>query len=214
MRLLGIGLASIVALFTSILTARGSVPTGGALGGELCLREERAAHLRQPSDSTLFLAVLEGLYLDGVPNDVVDAVLETDAESGFPRLFVQGCPICMPAHSAFRVYRARTPLHYKDGSDTFGRDFPEELRRTLTSGALADRHAAIQALIERWVDVRMRALQLDEDERKEWREDLEQRRKKGMSMLDDLRQRFPKSAYAGQKACAFCDGAAGACERR
>lgn len=58
-------------------------------------------------EEEIFLAVLEGLYRDGVQNAAVDAIVAEDPESGHPVNFVYACPICTPAMSAFQAYRAR-----------------------------------------------------------------------------------------------------------
>jgi hypothetical protein len=54
----------------------------------------------------VFHAVLEGLYTDGVSNEVVDKILKPDLLANF----VHQCPLCHPAYQAFLLYRDRQPL--------------------------------------------------------------------------------------------------------
>ena len=92
-----------------------------------------------PWGQLVFFAVLEGLYADGVQQQVVRAVLSgppddpsagggaTDAATDLATLppdewwrrhlettlFVPACPLCTPALVAFETYAARGPLHAK-----------------------------------------------------------------------------------------------------
>ncbi len=162
----------------------------------------------------LFFAVLEGLYREGVDNETVDRVIEVEPQSSGWRHFVQGCPICMPALDAFRVYRGRPVLvSFKVRNDTFGFGLLAEERARLVGADDGERRAAIQALIERWVAERMQRVRLDAAERATWRQALEERRKQGMASLESLRQQ-PGSLYRDMKACALCDGATAACKTR
>ncbi len=162
----------------------------------------------------LFFAVLEGLYRDGVDSALVDRVIEVDLESSYPKNFVQGCPICMPALDAFRLYRARPRfLSSKVGSDTFGPGLASAERGQLLGADPSQRRATIQTLIERWVTERMDRLRLDQAERARWRQALEERRKQGMATLEGLRD-SGAAAYRDMKACPLCDGATGACKPR
>src|SRR5436190_20481243 len=55
----------------------------------------------------VFFAVLEGLYRDGVSNDVVDLIIPSDknCSSQFDlEHLVYACPICHPAFEALRLY--------------------------------------------------------------------------------------------------------------
>lgn len=157
----------------------------------------------------LFHAVLEGLYADGVSNEVVDALLELDADLGWPRFFIYGCPICMPAFNAFRAYRARPEFFGdKQGRDTFGAGLPEHVRANLLTDDLPVRVLALQARVSVWVERRVNALRLDERERGMLEERLGARRKQGLNLLRDYRRDERTAAvYAHMESCPFCDGA-------
>lgn len=163
----------------------------------------------------IFLAVLDGLYTDGVSNDVVDAILTRDSVSGRPQHFVYACPICMPAHDALQTYRAR-PAFYgrKIRVDTFGPGLPAELVGRITGKDLQVRLDAINGLVESWVRRRLEAMRLDPAERDAWTWAIAQGREKGMQMLESFRAGARQDGHDLLKSCAFCDGAAGACKRQ
>jgi hypothetical protein len=188
-------------------------------GGEKC-REAAAAAAAQGArkfdyQQELFFAVLEGLYVDGVSSDAVDAIVARDQESGYPANLVWGCPICMPAFDAMTVYRARPRLEsHKEITDTFGPGLDPAKMSALTSGAPEQRRAAIMELVQGWAARRMDALRLTDAERDAWRTEMEMLRKKGMEMLTRYRDMAKPGSYASMKACPFCDAANGACGRR
>lgn len=158
---------------------------------------------RRVPHRTVFFAVLEGLYEDGVATEDVERILlEDEAE----RLihFVPGCPLCMPARDAFRVYRTRALwTDYKDLPEgTFGPGLDKETRAALHSGDFATRFQAIQRLIERWVGKRLDLMRLTKDERFAWRNAIADMRKRGTALLQSA-----NAALRSQKSCAVCEGA-------
>ena len=206
-------------IFSASLTlfAVALAPLGG---GESCRQAAAAAQERAPDrafnhSNELFFAVLEGLYVDGVSNEVVDAIIERDVESNQPANFVWGCPICMPAYEALRLYRARPRFESSKGlEDTFGPGLDAETTRRVTSPELAVKLEAIQELIERWTGRRMESLRLSDAEREVWQHEMEIGLKKGMSMLYSYKDGERPGRYKDMKACAFCEGANGACRKR
>ena len=161
----------------------------------------------------IFFAVLEGLYADGVANEAVDRMLETEPGTQLPAWFVKGCPVCTPVLQALYVYRARPRLYgVKAEVDTFGSGLAEEVRRELFHAERERANAAIQRLVEGWIRRRLDALRLDEAERTAWRIALEEGRKRGMSLLQGYRA--IDGTYAGRKNCPACDAGVGACELR
>jgi hypothetical protein len=183
-----------------------------------------APPLRQDEDPTkidwaqdrtcqlVFHAVLEGLYADGVPNDVVDRVLDIGPNSqkkGFDMHFVYCCPLCHPTYEAFRLYRSRGSFYgRKDGLDTFGPGLEPSLTRQLLHVDVKVRLEALHKIIQRWVTLRLDAMRLTPVEKAEWAERLALRRKAGMLHLE--KSRFA-GKEAGFKGCAICDGSADAC---
>lgn len=157
----------------------------------------------------VFMAVLEGLYRDGVTTDVVDALLVKQEEKGFHSLFVLSCPICMPTVNAFLAYRSRPELvGFKLERDTLGDGLSEDLRARCLSADLTARFDALNALVKRWVAERLDSMRLTDEEKSRWRLGFEERRKKGMSYLGDA------PGFIGAETCTVCDAANDAFERR
>ncbi len=207
-----------VAILVSILAALTLAPLtqpGGQKDrpAQSAAPEARAFGL-QETRHTIFYAVLEGLYADGVSNDVVDVVLALDpaaeGETAYPSNFVWGCPICMPAYDAFRVYRARPKLTAYKGEgeiDTWGAGLAPEMTERITSKSQSVRQAAIEELVARWIGARMDLMRLTDSERRNLQHVLEDGRKQGMVMLKDLRAAGAGASYSTMKTCPFCEGA-------
>jgi hypothetical protein len=156
----------------------------------------------------IFFGVLEGLYHDGVQNEVVDRVIELDPKTNWPAHFVYACPICMPAFDAFRVYRAR-PAFFGDkgGATAFGDGLSdEESLRIQTEPKL------VQSLVEKWMRRRMDDLRLTDAERARWTVEMEERRKKGMEQLSVYRSQGLVPNFG--KLCPFCEAGNDACKMR
>lgn len=173
---------------------------------------ERIDWVNDPTCQLVFFAVLEGLYSDGVPNEIVDRVLDIDPQIKGPRFdthFVYCCPLCHPAYEAFVLYRARQPFYgRKDSAHTLGPGLEPSMVRKLRSDKVNDRLEALHALIKRWVTLRLDNLRLTSKEKDEWAERLAIRRKLGMEALEKANFGGKK---AGFKGCAICDGSADAC---
>ena len=160
----------------------------------------------------VFQAVLEGLYADGVPNEVVDRILDVGPNSqkgGFDTHFVYCCPLCHTAYEAFTLYRNRGNFYgRKDSLNTFGPGLEPSLTKQLMHADVKVRLEALHKIIQRWVAVRLDTMRLTAVEKDQWAERLAARRKMGMSALE--KSRFGGKA-AGFKGCAICDGSAEAC---
>lgn len=155
----------------------------------------------------LFLAVLEGLYEDGVSNEAVDAITVIDAEHGYPANFVWACPVCMPAYRAFLTYRARPEFTWIKGSPDFGPGLTAEQLAGLTTGEFSARQDALMELVGGWVERRMARLRLTPEENAAWRREMEERRKKGMEQLATYKRQGLGGSYARMSDCPLCDGA-------
>ncbi len=175
----------------------------------------------------LFTSILEGLYTDGVKNDVVDMILLTDDGEGpgranFPIHFVPACPICIPAIDAFRTYRNRVDLwsmnikkatKREDRKDNFGSGLSKIMRDRILSKDAETRMSAMAELTQRWVNRKLVSMRLTEAEHEEWKKNLALGRKRGMSGLQGKWAKlYPRKKLNGyqMKTCPFCDGAFGA----
>ena len=223
--------ATLGAALALLLAARGApAPPAAAPDG---------AWFESDAGQLVFFAVLEGLYTDGVQPEVVRAVLQgppgselAPPEPGAPpdpdaawrhelstTLFVPACPLCTLALVAFETYAARGPLHVKawDASgrllDTFGPGLPDDVVARLQSPDRAERLAALQALVSRWIARRLDFARATDAERQELRRWMEDGRKQGMAQLGALRRWLDAGAAAAWPRCATCDGSVEGCER-
>lgn len=199
-------LLTLVASFGLALLAPASAPPAPQLVIRYVGKPEYTQHI--------FFAVLEGLYRDGVENSVVDAVLAEDPQSGWPLNFVHSCPICMPAREAFRIYRARIAFDNKEHSDTFGAGLAPEVASRLTGGDPYELQIALGELIQGWMQRRMDSLRLTPEERAQWKDDMAERRKEGLSNLEAYRAAGVGGPMTSMKDCPSCDAANGACALR
>jgi len=167
-----------------------------------------------PYGEQIFFAVLQGLYRDGIPNDLVDRIIRIDEDTKYPANFVWACPVCMPAFEAFRLYRGRPKFQNKEHTDTFGPGLPKDQVERITAVDQAVSQPAIEELIQGWMDRRMDELRLTAAERAEWQKEMEKRRKEGMTHLDRYKELSLGGSYAGMKTCPICEGANGACKKR
>ena len=183
-------------------------------GGEACRRaaEQQTAARHFDYDQEIFFGVLEGCYVTGISNSAVDTILAIDPASDLPANFIKGCPICMPARDAFRVYRARPQFEGRKGpADTFGPGLDAAVTEALAGFDIATRQEQIMKLVESWMARRVEVLRLNDAERDEWQKAMGEMRKKGMILLKQYRSGPNPGTYAQMKACPFCDAANGAC---
>lgn len=170
----------------------------------------------RPSGQLIFFAVLEGLYLDGVPSEVVDLIAPPAGQGWPPEMpmseapgksqfnsdhFVYSCPLCHPAFEAFRLYRERRPFYGQKGRslDTFGEgQLDGEMLDRLRSSNADKRRQAIQSLIQGWIERRLSAMRLTAEQRKALLEELEGGRRQGMRTLETL-------SKGRRTSCPICD---------
>ena len=156
----------------------------------------------------VFFAVLEGLYRDGVGNELVDLIIppSTNGLPYFdPEHFVYSCPLCHPAFEAFRLYRQReTFFGLKAKVSTFGPGLDGAFTARLRSSDAGQRRQAIQELINRWVKQRLDIMRLSDAEHQAITREFEQGRKLGMNAL--------KPSSQTRTNCPICDGSFGACK--
>lgn len=181
-------------------------------------RTQPAIQLDWKEDSAcqlVFFAVLEGLYRDGVKDDVVENVIgapssKTDEKSLESRMrlsFVSGCPLCRPTFEAFLAYQNRPRA--SDGlAIQFGDGLDEKLRRDLLSDETMTRLKALRSPVQGWVLAKLESSGLSDAEVVEMKGRLRDRAKEGTSMLNDMIQEDSEhyrdwTMYWG---CAACNG--------
>lgn len=162
----------------------------------------------------VFFAVLEGLYQDGFPNDLVDRVLDRrdGAEFHYETNFVVTCKLCGPVFEAFRLYRERPNfVGVKGEANTFGTGPAAEVIAALRSEDAKTRRGAVQQLVTTWIERRLAAMKLTDEERMKIDWDFQVFRKEGMSALQSNQA---NGHYEGWTTCPSCEGGVEACQRR
>jgi hypothetical protein len=162
-----------------------------------------------PACRLVFHAVLEGLYEDGVTDDVVNNIVPPDKKGRekMRRSFVLDCPLCQPAFEAFCVYQNRPK--FSDGSQksTFGKGLPEAVKKGLLSETVSTRLMTLRGPIHRWVEARLRSMKLTAEERQKWWEDIRDRSNQGTATLTAHQKADPwYKTWSGYWGCAACLG--------
>lgn len=157
---------------------------------------------------TIFFAVLEGLYEDGLSNEDVDRILLPEKGTNQAMHFIYGCPICNPALDAIRTYRSRPDLHYKSvKNNTFGVGLDPAVSEALASEDFKTRFDAIQKLIQSWMSRRLDLLRITKQEREQWSRAIADMKKKGEAMLQAEIAQGRAGSRAQAKGCSICNGA-------
>src|SRR5882672_11093313 len=93
--------------------------------------EPAADWKEDPVCQMVFFAVLEGLYTDGVPDDVVDSIVPRqpkDSTNPIKTSFVVLCPLCHPVFEAFSVYQQRPKFNSDEKKrNAFGKGLAPEV---------------------------------------------------------------------------------------
>lgn len=116
-----------------------------------------------PACQLVFFAVLEGLYTDGVPDEVVDLVVppKDGKDDSVERCFVFRCPMCHAAYEAFVLYQRRQAFSgSNEAKSTFGKDFDLTICDSLKSDSAPTRVKAMGNLIRPWIDRKINSLEM------------------------------------------------------
>jgi hypothetical protein len=167
-----------------------------------------------PACRLVFFAVLQGLYEDGVSDEVVNNIVPPD-KKGREKMrhsFVLDCPLCLPAYEAFCAYQSRPRFTGEDKPAVLGKGLPEETVQGLMSKTLSTRLITLRKPIKQWVERRLVAMKLDESERQKWWEDISARANQGTATLRGLQTADPwYKNWSGYWGCAACLGSSDAC---
>jgi hypothetical protein len=162
---------------------------------------------RPGGSGTIFYAVLEGLYDEGVATEDVDILLHQDPATLQFSYFVHGCPLCMPAIDALQLYRGRPEFYgRKEKSDTFGTGLPAKEREALRSGDAPARLQVLHDFMERCMKRKLASLRLTRAESEQWQLVLKEMSEKGSAMLKAEQEHGRAGALAGAKGCSVCKG--------
>lgn len=144
----------------------------------------------------VFFAVLEGLYRDGIDNDVVDAVLgdikevkDEGDDSKIKTHFVFRCELCHATYEAFRTYRARPIFMQSGGKSTFGEGKTDaKLVADLRSKVAQERVYAMGKLVRPWIMHRIEETRKTDEEKMKMKKGFEKFAREGGDLLGDLRR--------------------------
>jgi len=162
---------------------------------------------RPGGPATIFYAVLEGLYDEGVATEDVDILLHQDPATKQYSYFVYGCPLCMPAIDALQLYRGRPKFYSQKGEpDTFGTGLPAKEREALRGDDVSARLRVLHDFIERCMKRKLASLRLNKAESEQWQLVLKEMRDKGSFMLKEAKEQGKAGALANAKGCSVCEG--------
>lgn len=167
-----------------------------------------------PVCQMVFFAVLEGLYRDGVQDDVVDAIVpRVKEEASLRTSFVAACPLCHPVFEALRTYQAR-PAFVQDaaGTKTFGKGLDPQVAEKLRSKERMTRLQALAPVVKTWVEAKLASMHLPPAEKEIWVAKLRERSNQGKAQLVLLMRNDPdyKEGWSIYWGCAACNGVVGA----
>ncbi|MEX2216153.1 MAG: hypothetical protein WD768_18725 [Phycisphaeraceae bacterium] len=165
-----------------------------------------------PACQLVFFAVLEGLYTDGVPDEVVNLIVppaskdSKDDHESVKRCFVFRCPLCHAAYEAFVLYQRRQAFHGSDEKNsTFGKNFDRKIVEGLKSDQASVRVFAMGAMIRPWIERRMNMLNMSDGEQKVLLDKLLKFAGEGNDIFNQYKGRWSVYAewmfYGGCQAC-------------
>lgn len=140
--------------------------TFGLLSPLIAQKKQPASNTLKPVDwqkeemcQFVFFAVLEGLYRDGIQNEVVDAIIGAQIpkkENKVKTHFVLRCKLCHATYEAFRTYRNRPNFSQANGVSTFGEiKNSSSLIKKLQSKDAQTRIYAMGDLVRPWISKRI-----------------------------------------------------------
>ena len=193
-----------------------TLASGGRLRAGETVEAPKPNH-REASEAyqTVFYAVLEGCFADGLTDTDVDQILLREGPDKPYLHFIYACPICTATAAALECYRARPVVHLKieSGKLTFGTGLPAAMHARLYSADLKERLAAIHDLEESWVSRRIDSLRLKPEELAHVQTQLKAAREDGMrtlqAFLEQGTAKYYAPAYQRGDECALCNAAAG-----
>lgn len=168
-----------------------------------------------PAARVIFFAVLEGLYEDGVPDEVVDLIVpRVDAKQSVKRSFVFRCPMCHAAFEAFRLYQRRQAFLGAPADEkrsTFGDGkVAKGLIEQLKAKDPQTRVYAMGAMLRPWIKRKLARLRLPDAEMKSLIQLMEKHAASGNALFFKLRNTKGSPYqewmfYGGCQACEAVD---------
>ena len=134
----------------------------------------------------VFFAVLEGLYRDGIQNEIVDAIIGekiVKKENKVKTHFVFRCKLCHATYEAFRTYRNRPAFMQTKGASTFGKGADLALLKQLGSKDARTRIYSMGALVRPWIMHRIKETRKTPEEKTAMKKQFEKYALEGADLL-------------------------------
>jgi len=134
----------------------------------------------------VFFAVLEGLYRDGVQNEIVDAIIGEKILKKDDKVkthFVFRCKLCHATYEAFRTYRNRPAFMRTKGSSTFGKGADLSLLNKLSSKDARTRIYTMGAMIRPWIMHRIKETRKTPEEKTAMKKEFMKYAQEGSDLL-------------------------------
>ena len=134
----------------------------------------------------VFFAVLEGLYRDGVQNEIVDAIIGNKIEKKENKVkshFVFRCKLCHATYEAFRTYRNRPAFMQTKGASTFGKGADLVMVKKLSSKDARTRIYSMGALVRPWIMHRIKETRKTPEEKTAMKKRFEKYAQEGADLL-------------------------------
>jgi hypothetical protein len=134
----------------------------------------------------VFFAVLEGLYRDGIQNEIVDAIIGDKIEKKENKVkthFVFRCKLCHATYEAFRTYRNRPAFMQTKGASTFGKGADLALLKQLGSKDARTRIYSMGTLVRPWIMHRIKETRKTPEEKTAMKKRFEKYAQEGADLL-------------------------------
>ena len=107
----------------------------------------------------VFFAVIEGLYRDGISQEIVDLVIGGVEANNLEQAFIFRCKLCHACYEAFAVYQRRPAFNGADGVNTIGkREIPKEVIQSLKTGGRIQFDNAFATIVQPWVKAELHVM--------------------------------------------------------
>ena len=115
----------------------------------------------------VFFTVLEGLYRDGTPKEVVDLVVGKYNDNELKDRFIFQCRLCHATYEAFALYQKR-PNFYGIDKNKFGsKEVPQSVIKQLQSTSPHTFGDGLATIVQPWIKAKLMSLSDDKKALKE-----------------------------------------------